>query len=131
MSERRDNDPRGPFHALSGTDLAALAIFVIAVVTRGALEAFARTPMDYGWITTFAAIAATWIGLGSRLRQSHDVIRQVEHNTNGELTAKLETVATVTADRIVSELQSAPTPTVVGGGQGEAPSDSGRIERGA
>lgn len=88
-------------YRLTGADIAALVIFVSALVTRAVMQAI--TPNgempDLSWITTFAAIAAAWLSLGSRTRDVHteatkakEMAEKTEHNTNGELTAKLESM---------------------------------------
>jgi len=93
---------------LTGSDIAALIIFITAMITRALLQAFVPNAMDLGWITTFAAIAAAWLSLGSRSRDIYtaamhakDTAAKVEENTNGKLDAKLQ----AQTEEIVSQLK--------------------------
>lgn len=111
MNRTMDN-----FKFTSG-DILGVVIFVFAVTSRGLLEVFAPTPMDYGWVTNFAAIAAAWLSLGSRSRDIHkaameakETALQVEENTNGKLAAKLEQQTEIIVSTIKAEDPSETSP---------------------
>jgi hypothetical protein len=78
---------------LTGADVAALFIFALSLLTRAALQAFARPGQttDYGWIMIFAGVAATWLSLGSRIGDTHRTVEKVDNQTNGGLDDRLKT----------------------------------------
>ena len=96
---------------MNSADKAALFIFTLAIIVRAIGQYL--TPIDgmndYSWVTTFAAVAASWLSLGSRIG---DVIKKtgtIEHattqTTNVELDQKLDDIkATVetTAKEVVN-----------------------------
>jgi hypothetical protein len=80
---------------VTGADKAALWIFAIAVVVRAVMQFAPHDPggmIDYAWVTNFAAIAAGWLSIRSRVGDNAKTVERVQIQTSGELERRLEKV---------------------------------------
>jgi hypothetical protein len=83
----------------------ALVVFVLAVAVRALLQFYGGEKVgDVSWITTFAAIAASWLGLGAGISQVLDKVRTVEKNTNGKSDAERTAIAKEAASHVIAQL---------------------------
>jgi len=90
------NDMRDQFK-ITGADKAGLWIFGIAVIVRAAMQWAPHEPgamIDYAWITNFAAIAAGWLSIRSRVGDTAKVTERVETQTNGQLDERIASIVT-------------------------------------
>lgn len=68
-------------------DGPALIVFSLSLLTRAVLQYFGGPNTgDISWITTFGAIAASWMGLSARLNGQNTEIATIKGNTDGILT---------------------------------------------
>jgi hypothetical protein len=85
----------GSPYSITGADKAGLWIFVVAVLVRGAMQFAPHEPgamIDYAWVTNFAAIAAGWLSIRSRVGDNAKTTERVENQTNGALEERIEKV---------------------------------------
>jgi hypothetical protein len=91
----------------TGRMVAALAIFLTCIIARTVLQLIGGPEIgDVSWVTTFGAIGASWLGLSGQLSQ-------VEKQTNGLLTAKIEEHADAAASKAIEKAilsQDSPLP---------------------
>jgi hypothetical protein len=94
---------------LTGSDIAALIIFIVSIVTRALMQAFVPNAMDLGWITTFAVIGAAWLSLGTRSRDIHTAAMQAKDEAvevAAHVDDQLDSKLAVQTETIVSELKT-------------------------
>jgi hypothetical protein len=98
-----------PYH-ITGADKAGLWIFGIAVGIRTLMQFAPHAPgamIDYAWVTNFAAIAAGWLSIRSRVGDSSNTMDRVENQTNGSSTSPedLEERMEAVVRRVLSDTQ--------------------------